>query len=102
MQFFVIFTPNKKFETEGMPADFADLELREQAQVRVLYAGGGARQVWALKSPDGKILGGTILFEAESREHLQEMIDSFPLVQADYAGYQILTLAPHAAFMPKS
>ncbi|MEH1900667.1 MAG: muconolactone Delta-isomerase family protein [Nostoc sp.] len=99
MQYLVIFTPNKKFETDGVPSDFAETELKEQAQVRVLYAGGGARQVWAL---DTKTRGGVILFEAESPEHLQEMIDSFPLIKADYADYQILPLAPHAAFSKKS
>ena len=101
MQYLVVFTPNKKFATEGMPADFAEKELQEQAEVRVQYAGGGARQVWALKDGD-KILGGVILYEAESREHVQEMIDSFPLLKADYAEAQVHTLAPHAAFKPKS
>ena len=98
MQYLVIFTPNKKFENEGMPSDFAEVELKEQAQVRVLYAGGGARQVWALET---KSRGGVILFEADSPSQLQEMIDSFPLVKAEYAEYQILPLAPHAAFKPK-
>ena len=101
MQFLAVFTPNKKFEAEGMPADFAEMELKEQAQVRVLYAAGGARQVWALVG-EKKILGGAILFEAESPEHLREMIDSFPLVKADYAEAQVWPLAPHAAFKPKS
>ena len=101
MQYLVVFTPNKKFETEGMPADFPEKELQEQAEVRVQYAGGGARQVWALKDED-KIIGGVILYEVESRKHLQEMIDSFPLLKADYAEPQVFALAPHAAFTPKS
>ena len=99
MQFLVIFTPNKKFETEGMPSDFMEVEIQEQTQVRVLYAEGCLRQVWAL---DTKTRGGIVLFEAESPEHLQEMIDSFPLIKIDYAEYQILPLAPHAAFKKKS
>lgn len=45
MQYLVIFTPMKKFATEGMPSDFMEKEEQEQAQVRVLYAGGGLRQV---------------------------------------------------------
>jgi len=99
MQYLVIFTPKEQFGTDGMPADFAETELKEQAQVRVLYAGGGARQVWALET---KTRGGLILFEAESPAHLQEMIDSFPLIKADYADYRVLPLAPHAAFGKKS
>ena len=46
MQYLVSFSPKKKLETEGMPADFAEQETQEQAQTRVLYAGGGLRQVW--------------------------------------------------------
>ena len=103
MQYLVVFTPKTKFETEGTPADFPQKELEEQAQVRVLYAAGEARQVWALLKDDGKsIAGGVILYEAESPKNLQRMIDGFPLVQADYADYRILPLAPHAAFKPKS
>ena len=97
MQAIVIFSLKKKFETEGIPHDFMEKELKEQAQVRVLYAEGGLRQVWA-KVP--RTLGGVILFEADSPKHLQQMIDGFPLVKAEYADYQITPLQPHAAFMP--
>ncbi len=97
MQYLVIFTPHEKFKTEGVPADFMERELQEEAQVRVLYAGNGLRQVWA-KVPE--TLGAVTVFEAESPQHLQEMIDSFPLVKLDYCQYQITPLKPHAAFMP--
>ncbi len=82
MQYLVIFTPKQEFVTKGMPSDFIDKEQQEQAQVRVLYASGGLRQVWA-KVP--RTHGGVILFEADSSESLQQMIDSFPLVKANYA-----------------
>lgn len=97
MQYLVIFSPKQKFQTDGMPSDFMEMELKEQAQVRVLYAEGSLRQVWA-QVP--KTHGGVILFEAESPQHLQEKIDSFPLVKADYADFQSVPLQPHAAFMP--
>ena len=106
MQYLVIFSPKKKLQTEGRPADFAKQEIQEQAQTRVLYAGGGLRQVWAHvdgQAPEGqtpKILGAVCLFEAESPNHLQKMIHSFPLVQKDYAEFQIMALQPHAAFLP--
>lgn len=45
MQFFVVFTPKKKFATEGVPADFPELEMQEQAQARTLYSEGSLRQV---------------------------------------------------------
>lgn len=97
MQYVVIFSLKKKFKTEGMPHDFVEKELEEQEHVRVLYAEGGLREVWA-QVP--KTLGGVILFEAESLEHLQKMIDGFPLVNSEYADYLITPLQPHAAFMP--
>lgn len=97
MQYLVIFTPNKKFEAEGPPADFAEVELRERAQARALYALGGARQVWAqVPRSDGAV----VLFEADSPDHLQQMIDSFPLLQVGYATPRVIALQPHAAFMP--
>ena len=95
MQYLVVFTPKEKFATEGKPADFMDLEMKEQAQVQVLYAEGGLRQVWAL---DTEHRGGAVLFEADSTDHLQQMIDSFPMIKVDYADYQIWPLAPHPAF----
>ncbi len=97
MQYLVIFSPKKEFVTEGMPSDFIDKEEQEQAQVRALYASGGLRQVWA-QVP--RTHGGVILFEANSSDSLQEMINSFPLVKANYADPQIVPLQQHAAFMP--
>ena len=61
----------------------------------MLYKRGGLRQVWAI---DTKDRGATVLFEAESRDDLQCMIDTLPLVQVDYAEYQIYPLAPYPAF----
>ena len=98
MQFFVIFTPKQAFEAQGMPADFPDLERQEQAQTRVLYGDGSLRQVWAL-GPKGR--GAAALFEARSPERLQQVIDSFPLLKADYADAKVLQLAPHPAFTPQ-
>ena len=103
MQYLVVFTPNEKFATEGRPADFAATELEERAEVRVQYASEGARQVWALESTGrDEIIGGVILYEAESPAALQTLIDHFPLVKADYAKYEILSVAPHAAFKPQA
>lgn len=95
MQYLAIFTPKQKYETEGMPNDFPQMEIEEQAQAQVLYGQGGLRQVWALNT---KSKGAAVLFEAESPTHLQEMIASFPLIKVDYADYQIWPLAPYPAF----
>ena len=99
MQYFVIFTPKQKFQTEGMPSDFPKIEQQEEEQAQDLYMEGGLRQVWAL---DTKTKGAAVLFEAESPKDLQKMIDSFPLIKVDYADYQIWPLAPYPVFAKKS
>lgn len=99
MQFFVIFTPKQAFQAQGMPADFPGVERQEQAQTRVLYSDGSLRQVWALE-PKGR--GAAVLFEARSPEHLQQVINTFPLIKADYADAMVFQLAPHPAFTPQA
>lgn len=99
MQYLVIFASNPKFKTDGIPSDFQQRELEDEAQVQVLYMEGGLRQAWAIDTKDH---GAVVLFEAESLEHLQKMIDNFPLVKLDYSNPQILPLAPYPAFAKKS
>ena len=91
MQYLVISAPKTKFETDGMAADVIEMEIKQQAQTQVLSAKCGLRQVWAL---DRKQEGAAVLFAAASTDHLQQMIDSSPLITVDYADYQLLPLAP--------
>ncbi len=95
MQFIVVFHPKDKFKTEGSPADFAQVEQAEQVQAKALYKSGRLREIWALKT-EGK--GAVGLFEAASREELDSMIASFPMVQKDYADHQIFPLSPFEPF----
>ncbi len=99
MQFFVLFMPKKEFATKGVPADFQEVELQEQEQTRALYGKGSLREVWAVE-PKGQ--GAAVLFEADSPEHLEEIIHTFPLIKVDYADYQVSQLAPHPAFIKQS
>lgn len=46
-----------------------------------LYGSAELRQSWEI---DDERPGAVCLFEAESREDLQRMSDTFPLVQKDY------------------
>ena len=91
MQYFVVFTPKKRFEIFDMPADFPKLLSQEEARAKELYGQGLIRQSWVLGKRDK---GAACLFEAESPKHLQEMIDSFPLIKASYSDYEIFPLAP--------
>ena len=95
MQFIVVFHPKDKFKTEGPPQDFAQVEQAEEVQAKALYKSGGIRQLWGLKR-EGK--GAVGLFEAASQEELQSMVASFPMVQKDYADYEVFPLGPFGAF----
>ncbi|GAA6623598.1 muconolactone Delta-isomerase family protein [Scytonema sp. NUACC26] len=99
MQYLVIFTPKQKFGTSEMPSDFPQLLLEEEARAKDLYMEGLLRQSWVLGKRDR---GAAVLFEAESPKHIQEIIDSFPLIEADYSNTQIFPLAPDPAFAQKS
>ena len=95
MQFIVVFQPKARFRTEEPPADFAQVELAEQVQAKALYKKGDIRAIWALKT-EGK--GAVGLFEAASREELDAMVASFPMVQKDYADHQVFPLGPFEPF----
>ena len=95
MQFFVVFTPKRRFEVVGVPADFAKLLPLEEARAKELYAAGTLRQSWVLGKREK---GAACLFEVASPKHLQEVIDSFPLIQKSYSGYEVLPLAPDPVF----
>lgn len=99
MQYLVIFTPKVRFQNDGLPTDFLKLVAKEDAQVKVLYRQGGVRQVWEL---DTKSKGAALLFEAASSKDLQGMIDTLPLIKAEYADYQIWPLAQYPGFFTAS
>ena len=96
MQFFVVFNPKKDPIDGHLPADFPEVEKEEQAQTRVLYSQGTLRQVWGL-APKGS--GAAVLFEAENEHHLEQIINTFPLIKREYAHYEVFKLAPHPAFV---
>ncbi|WP_375496607.1 hypothetical protein [uncultured Nostoc sp.] len=100
MQYLVILTTKKKFETEGMPADFKEEHVKELVQGQVLYAQGLLRQSWELdlEQLGSKQHGAACIFEADSTQHLQGMIDSFPNVKTDYVDYQVFPLKPDPAY----
>ncbi|MEH1893015.1 MAG: muconolactone Delta-isomerase family protein [Nostoc sp.] len=68
-------------------------------QAPILYAQGCLHKVWAL---DMKNKGAVVLFEAESQNHLQKIIDRFPLVKVDYVDYETFPFAQYPAFANKS
>lgn len=95
MQFFVVFTPKKRFAVVGVPDDFAKLLPLEEARAKELYVGGVLRQSWVLGKREK---GAACLFEVRSPAHLQEALDSFPLIQNSYSDYEVFPLAPDPVF----
>ena len=95
MQFLVVFTPKKRFEVVGIPDDFPMLLPSEEARAKELYAQGVLRQSWVLGKREK---GAACMFEVDSPTVLQEIIDSFPLVQKSYSDYEIFPLAPDPVF----
>ena len=95
MQFLVIFTPPQRFADEGMPDDFGEIEATEEVHAQQLHGSGSLRQAWAL---DTATHGAAVLFEAGSRDRLEEIIGTFPMVQRDYSEYRVLPLTPYPGF----
>lgn len=100
MQYLVIYTTKKKFETEGMPADFKEEHVKELVQGQVLYKKGQLRQSWELdlEQVGSKQHGAVCLFEADSLQDLRTIAESFPNVQTDYVDYQVFPLKPDPAY----
>lgn len=95
MQFIVVFQPLEQFQTQAPPADYAEVEQAEEVQAQAVYKGGAARQIWAIKTQRKGAIG---LFEAGSDEELQDLVNSFPMVQKKYVEHMVFPLAPFAAF----
>ena len=100
MQYLVILTTKKKFETEGLPADFKEEHVKELVQGQVLYKEGLLRQSWELdlEQMGSKGHGAVCVFEADSLEDLQGMVDSFPNVKTDSVDFQIFPMKPDPAY----
>ena len=95
MQFIVVLQPLEQFQTQGLPADFAEVEQAEEVQAKALYKGGAARQIWAIKTERKGAIG---LFEAASGDELQSLVNSFPMVQKGYVQHMVFPVGPFAAF----
>lgn len=79
-------------------ADFARYSPDETQQARTLYAEGFLRQIWRR----GDAAGACILWEADSEEHVRELLNRLPLVQAGMLEIVLLIpLKPYPGFGPQ-
>ena len=96
MEYLVIFNP-KAPPAPGDPSPEAAAALRaEQAPGRVLYGQGGLRQSWEI---DTERRGAVCLFEADSVDHVRQMVESFPQVASGAVETQTVPLKPDGAYV---
>jgi muconolactone delta-isomerase len=68
----------------------------EKETARAFYVDGIIRHIW--QQADGA--GIVIIFEASSPEHMQSIVQAFPLVRAGYLDLTVVALEPYAGFGP--
>ena len=91
MQFLAVLKGRSDRFTE---ADFAAHRSQERAQARTLYAQGFIRQIW--HRGDGG--GACIVFEADSEEHVNALLNTLPFVKAGMLDVMIVPLKPYSGF----
>jgi muconolactone delta-isomerase len=80
---------------EGLTeADYAALVEGEIRQARLLYSEGFIRQIWHRTD----IRGACLLWEAENEQRVQDMLGTFPFVQAGIVEISLVPLKPYGGF----
>jgi muconolactone delta-isomerase len=75
---------------------FAALREDESCRARTLYLEGHIRQIWHR----GDIAGACLLWEADSEDHVRQMLNTLPFVRASLLEVTVIPLRPFAAFGP--
>ncbi len=96
MQFFVVARPKADLAADELLPDYKALLHIEQEKARACYVDETLRQIWHCADAPG-VAG---IFEVQSDEHLQEILNTFPLVAADYLDLLIIPLKPYGGFGP--
>ncbi len=79
-------------------AEFAPYLPDETQQARTLYAEGFLRQIWRRDD----LPGACILWEADSEEHVRELLNRLPLFRAGMLEIvALIPLKPYPGFGPK-
>ena len=79
-------------------AEFAPYVPDETQQARALYAEGFLRQIWRRDD----LPGACILWEADTEEHVRELLNRLPLFRAAMLEIvALIPLRPYPGFGPK-
>ena len=94
MQFLVIGKPQQAFLGSNPPTDLKEALEGELAKSREYYGAGHLRNIWLIAGHKG----AAALFEAESQEAVQKLIDDLPMVKKEYVKHEIFPLEPYVGF----
>ena len=72
----------------------AALREEESCRARTLYLEGHLRQIWQR----GDVTGACLLWEADSEDHVREMLNTLPFVRASLLEVTVIPLKPSAVF----
>jgi muconolactone delta-isomerase len=75
----------------------AALREEESCRAQTLYLEGHIRQIWHR----GDTAGACLLWEADSEDHVREMLNSLPFVRASLLDVTVIPLKPYAVFVPR-
>ena len=95
MQFAIIGRPGDVFSLPVPPDDLQETLKAEWAKSREYYTAGILRQMWML----GGYKGALGIYEADSREHMEQINASYPMMQKGYAVHEIVELEHYPAFL---
>jgi len=84
MQFLVIGKPQQTFLGSNPPTDLKEALEGELAKSREYYGAGHLRSIWLIAGHKG----AAALFEAESIEAIQKLVDDFPMVKKGYVKHE--------------
>lgn len=95
MQFLVV-VQTKHELVDNPPSDLREVLAVEMAQGRALYASEDLRQSWEI---DGDRPGVVCLYEAASEGELRTLLDTYLMLQKDYADVLLIKLKPDGAYV---
>ena len=96
MQFIVLGNSNEKFNAMTPEKQQEGMES-EWAKSREYYAKELLRQIWLFEA-DQAIMS---VFEADSREHMEQLLADYPGVKAGWVTGEIREAKPYGGFAPE-
>lgn len=95
MQYLVVVQMKQQF-VDTPPSDLSEVLANEKAQGRALYGSGDLRQSWKIESDRP---GVVCLYEAESPERLQALLDTYEMIKKGYTDVLSIKLKPDSAYV---